>query len=268
VLSPTITYIQPADPLIPTDTVTEVTQPVPVGCVPLAVIHPPLKGHGWFAESGCCTYAVYHRPTVNAVNGELFTSEQFAIDFMLLGPNHSVLSKPISQPPSAKDVTSYWAYGMPVLAVAKGVVTEVVNTFSDSVPTVNPNIGGEGAPGNHVILDIGNGRYVAYAHLMLNSIKVVVGQRVQVGEQIANLGNTGNSFEPHLHFQLMNRSSFPQSHGLPFVFDTQLLEGRISEADTDKLDLGMVVPIDRTGAGTKRNLMPERNGVFGFNLSR
>ena len=205
---------------------------------------------------------------VNQVAGELWTSEQFAIDFELLGPNNSFLSKPISQPPSVKDVTSYWAYGMPVLAVAPGVVTEVVNTFSDSVPTVNPNIGGEGAPGNHVILDIGNGRYVAYAHLKRDTINVVVGQRVHVGQQIANLGNTGNSFLPHLHFQLMNRSSFAQSHGLPFVFNTQLLEGRISEADTDKIDVGMTVPVNRTGVGVKRNLMPARNDVFGFNLSR
>ena len=205
---------------------------------------------------------------VNQVAGELWTSEQFAIDFELLGPNNSFLSKPISQPPSVKDVTSYWAYGMPVLAVAPGVVTEVVNTFSDSVPTVNPNIGGEGAPGNHVILDIGNGRYVAYAHLKRDTINVVVGQRVHVGQQIANLGNTGNSDEPHLHFQVQNGPSFVRSHGLPFVFDTQRLEGRIAEADSTNVDEGIVVPIDQTGAGVKRNLMPSRNDVLGFNLSR
>jgi murein DD-endopeptidase MepM/ murein hydrolase activator NlpD len=152
----------------------------------------------------------------------------------MLAPNKTVL-KPTGSP---LDVNSYWGYGTPVLAVAPGVVTEVVNTFSDSVPTKNPNIGGEDAPGNHVILDIGNGRYVAYAHLQLNSIKVKVGQHVHVGQQIGNLGNTGNSYEPHLHFQLMNGPSFTVSHGLPFVFDKQLLEGRISEADSTNVDEG------------------------------
>jgi hypothetical protein len=52
------------------------------------------------------------------------------------------------------------------------------------------------------------------------------------------------------------------------VFDTQLREGSVSEADSDKVDMGMAVPINRTGVGVKRNLMPARNDVFGFNLSR
>ncbi len=30
------------------------TEPVPVGCRPLAVLHPPLVGHGWFDANGCC----------------------------------------------------------------------------------------------------------------------------------------------------------------------------------------------------------------------
>jgi hypothetical protein len=31
------------------------TNPVPVGCKALAVLHPPLVGHGWLAGAGCCT---------------------------------------------------------------------------------------------------------------------------------------------------------------------------------------------------------------------
>ena len=41
---------------------------MPVGCVPLAVIHPPLVGHGWLALYGCCTFAAYHRDLANAIN--------------------------------------------------------------------------------------------------------------------------------------------------------------------------------------------------------
>jgi murein DD-endopeptidase MepM/ murein hydrolase activator NlpD len=131
--------------------------------------------------------------------------------------------------------------------------------------------GAEGAFGDHIIEDIGGGRYVAYAHLKPGSIPAQVkkGAVLSPGQLIGNVGNTGNSQEPHLHFQLMNRPSGVVSHGLPFVFDSQLLEGRISEADSDKVDEAKTVPIDRTGApALKRNLMPARNGVFGFNLSR
>ena len=63
--------------------------------------------------------------------------------------------------------------------------------------------------------------------------------------------------------------------GLPFVFDTQLLEGRAPEpivVDVTKPDAdwfrGVPQTIDRTGAGVRRGQMPERNGVFGYNLSR
>jgi hypothetical protein len=62
--------------------------------------------------------------------------------------------------------------------------------------------------------------------------------------------------------------SFVDSTGLPFVFETQRLEGAVSEsAVLSTLAKGAPVPIDRTGAGVRRNEMPERNGVFGYNLS-
>ena len=63
--------------------------------------------------------------------------------------------------------------------------------------------------------------------------------------------------------------------GLPFVFDTQLLEGRVPEPIVVDITVpiadwfkGVPQTIDRTGAGVRRGQMPERNGVFGYNLSR
>ena len=129
----------------------------------------------------------------------------------------------------------------------------------------------EGFSGNRIIKDIGGGRYVAYEHLKPGTIpaRVRKGAVLRPGELIGRVGNSGNSSSPHLHFQLSNRPSAFDSHGLPFVFDTQLLEGRLlSEADADKADAGAPVTIDRTGAGIKRDLMPARNDMFGYNLSR
>jgi hypothetical protein len=45
------------------------TNPVPVGCKRLAVLRPPLVGHGWVALNGCCTVAAYHRDAILPVNG-------------------------------------------------------------------------------------------------------------------------------------------------------------------------------------------------------
>jgi hypothetical protein len=52
------------------------------------------------------------------------------------------------------------------------------------------------------------------------------------------------------------------------VFDTQLLEGTVPTQDVD-FSGGAPLTVDRTGAGAvRREQMPARNGVFGYNLSR
>jgi len=84
---------------------------------------------------------------------------------------------------------------------------------------------------------------------------------------IGRVGSSGNSQAPHLHFQVMDAPSFFDATGLPFAFEAQLLEGRVSEAEAEGSLQGGAVPIDRTGAGVRRGQMPARNGVFGYNLS-
>jgi murein DD-endopeptidase MepM/ murein hydrolase activator NlpD len=70
--------------------------------------------------------------------------------------------------------------------------------------------------GNHVVLDLGGGVYAVLAHLRRGSLRVAKGQRVGAGEQVADCGNSGNSTEPHLHFQLQDHRSVLFAAGLPF----------------------------------------------------
>ena len=58
------------------------------------------------------------------------------------------------------------------------------------------------AAGNYIIVKNADGNYALYAHLLAGSIKVRVGQRVERGQVLACVGNTGNSTCEHLHFQL------------------------------------------------------------------
>lgn len=54
--------------------------------------------------------------------------------------------------------------------------------------------------GKHVVIDHGYGYETLYAHL--SAIEVEVGDRVQRGDVIGALGNTGRSSGPHLHYEI------------------------------------------------------------------
>ena len=77
--------------------------------------------------------------------------------------------------------------GTPIYAAADGVVKEAGSTNS-----------GYGA---WVLLQHSDGTVTRYGHI--NSWTVQVGQRVFAGDQIATIGNRGNSTGPHLHFSVL-----------------------------------------------------------------
>lgn len=72
--------------------------------------------------------------------------------------------------------------------------------------------------GNYILIKHSDNEYSMLAHLQPNSIMVNCEERVVRGQVIAKCGNTGNSSEPHLHFQLQNSKSFYFSAGLPICF--------------------------------------------------
>ncbi len=76
--------------------------------------------------------------------------------------------------------------GTPIVAAASGVIE-----FSGW------NSGGYG---NMVEIRHGDGSMTRYAHNSRNSVQV--GQRVEQGQQIAEMGSTGYSTGPHLHFEV------------------------------------------------------------------
>ncbi len=56
--------------------------------------------------------------------------------------------------------------------------------------------------GNAVIIDHGGGMWTLYGHIREGGIKVSKGDSVTKGQKIAEVGSTGNSTGPHLHFEV------------------------------------------------------------------
>lgn len=73
--------------------------------------------------------------------------------------------------------------------------------------------------GNYIIIRYREDIYAAICHLQLNSIRVCVGDNVTKGKIIGKVGHSGNSFAPHLHFQLMDSSDIATANGVPCAFE-------------------------------------------------
>lgn len=74
--------------------------------------------------------------------------------------------------------------------------------------------------GNFIILKQKEGVYALIAHARTGSILVTMGQKVEEGQNLAQVGHSGNSTAPHLHFQLMDSPDLLGAKGLPCCFKT------------------------------------------------
>ena len=190
---------------------------------------PPLRGRGYVAGDGCCD-SIRHVRALLSLNGSFYLSQRFAIDWEQIDDEGRLLRG------DPKDTRSYHIFGDPVLAVADATVVASRNDLPEQVPGKLPDgLPIDEADGNFVILDIGGGAYALYAHMQPGSVRVRAGDRVRRGDQIGNVGNTGNSQAPHLHFQVMDGPNGFASNGLPYVFDAFLVTA-VDEAGTADFD--------------------------------
>lgn len=206
------------------DTITQIGGVVRTGTGSPVVVGPPLAGDNWAALNGCCV-VTSHRGAVMAVGGRLNGSERYAIDWVRVAPDADPLS---TFDGTGKTNADYLAYDAPLLAVADGTVTAVVSDMKEAAPHVIPtDLTFTQLGGNHIIIDIGDGNFAFYAHMIPGSASVKVGDKVTRGQVIGRLGNSGNTSEAHLHFHV-SRSSVPlSSDNVPYVIDRFAFVGSI-----------------------------------------
>lgn len=116
----------------------------------------------------------------------------------------------------------YYAYGLPVLAPADGVVQAIHDGEPDGP------IGQWWffrTAGNHVVLQIAPAEFLFIAHLQPRSVAVATGDRIRAGQLIGRVGNSGNSREPHVHLHVQDRPTPYLAEGVPFSFHRYRVNG-------------------------------------------
>ncbi len=178
------------------------------------VIGSPVKGPGWVVmETSLPTTHHFLMPIT--INDRTTVDQRYAQDWFYIDPvtgNAAVGNATLAR--------NFLGYGKELYAVADGTVV----VARDGVPE-NEIIyhkipfAFETGTGNTVVIDIGDGKYAGYCHIVPGSVGVKVGDRVKEGDVIGLMGNTGQSDLPHLHFEVVTgKPSIIGAEGYPFVY--------------------------------------------------
>ncbi|MBA4116889.1 MAG: M23 family metallopeptidase [Rubrobacter sp.] len=213
------------------------------------------------AADSCCD-ATRHTRAALPINGQIWLAQRYAVDYEQLDADSRIYSG------EKEDLDSYTIYGQKAIAAADGTVVKVIDGLPEQEPGVFPEgISLDEADGNSVILDLGGGNYALYAHFQPGSVRVQEGDRVNRGDVLALVGNSGNSLAPHLHFHVMSTSLSLASNGLPYIVDSFTVTGRsagtdaFNEAEQEGTRLE-VTPVDP--AETVTEVMPLDQLVVSF----
>ena len=125
----------------------------------------------------------------------------------------------------------YFCFGREIYAPADGVVLEAIDGVRDNEPGVmNPYC----LVGNCVVIQHRTNEVSVLAHFQRGSVAVKAGDPVKCGQLLGRCGNSGNSSEPHLHYQLQDSPVFQDALGIKVVFQRLFVttNGR-SERKTD-----------------------------------
>jgi hypothetical protein len=162
----------------------------------------PFKGR-WFVMQGGDTRNVNHHMGV--------LSQLYGVDFMKVGgPEQRSLSKS-----DGASLSDFYSWNESVLSPVAGEVKDVVDGLPDNPIGIRDE---KNPAGNHVIITAATNQYVFIAHLKKGSVQVKRGQRVSVGQELGQCGNSGNSDYPHIHMHVQDTLKEEEAIGQNVVF--------------------------------------------------
>lgn len=108
--------------------------------------------------------------------------------------------------------------GTPMVAIDGGTIEKIYN----GCPTIGYRGSGCGTPGfggygNIVLLRLCNGWKVLYAHGQKGSIRFKPGQKVDKGQVLVNMGSSGSSTGPHIHFEIRTNNGTTPENPLKYI---------------------------------------------------
>lgn len=163
-------------------------------------------------------------------HGTTLFATSYAIDFVPV--DESGRSAPFTfgsllrpEPPE-----NFVGFGRPVLSPVEGTVvashdTELDHPSYRGLPSIGyaltqrsrADAGWLALAGNHVMIRCVGG-VVALCHLRHRSARVLVGEHVEIGEEIGRCGNSGNSTEPHVHVQAIDSLDVERAGAVRIAF--------------------------------------------------
>jgi murein DD-endopeptidase MepM/ murein hydrolase activator NlpD len=146
-------------------------------------------------------------------------SQAFAYDIAPLGSRYELLADG-----DGTENAHFAGWERDVRAPAAGIVARVQEGLPDNpspghLPDLDsgPN-GSQAVLGNGLVIDHGNAEFSLLGHMRQGSLLVRQGQRIEAGQNLGRVGNSGHSSGPHLHYHLMDGPELFLSDGLPARF--------------------------------------------------
>jgi murein DD-endopeptidase MepM/ murein hydrolase activator NlpD len=176
-----------------------------------------LEGPGLFSISDLPKFSINHL-TLQASPGPPSQAINFTYQIPFSSNADWTISQGYQGNASHNDAANAFAVdfdipiGTPVLAARAGVVMEVIDNFSDNGSQKKSNLG----QANLIRILHEDGSMAVYGHLLKGSALVNPGQWLMGGTVIAQSGNSGYTFGPHLHFAIQINQEM-QLASIPFL---------------------------------------------------
>jgi len=153
-----------------------------------------------------------------------------------------------SDPPQSPDNADYYAFGEPVFAPIAGPISLAEGTHPDQPP------GTPGSTSNQISIDLPFGQIVRLLHFKQDSIAVGFGANVTPDDHVGDVGNSGFSFQPHLHLDAWDFETLPIAHPDVFV--------RLNPGEDDPWQRSVAAWEPRVGFLVERIPLPEPAGTL------